>query len=252
MNIAVITGASCGMGREFVLKAAKEMPDLDEIWVIARNEQRLKALQKETSAVLKILPVDICNDRELETLKEQMTVIRPDIRLLVNSAGYGIMGDFLSLDEKDCAGIMNLNCGALAAVTSICLPYMKRESQIFMLASASAFVPQPGFSVYAASKACVLSLSRALHTELKKKGICVTAVCPGPVDTGFLERAGGKEQMKPLKRHFLLKPEKVVNTAWKAGKRKKAVCVPGFFMKGFFILCKIVPHGVLLKIMEKM
>ena len=114
-----------------------------------------------------------------------------------------------------------------------------------MLASAAAFVPQPGFAVYAASKAYVVSFSRALNRELKPRRIQVTAVCPGPVDTPFLEKMGGKDQMPGYKKPFIARPGAVVKKA-----RGRELSVPGVFIKALEAGCKILPHSLILRFME--
>ena len=141
--------------------------------------------------------------------------------------------------------MIDVNCRALIAVTRLCLPYMGRGSRILQLASGSAFLPQPGFAVYAASKSCVLSFSRALREELRPRGIVVTAVCPGPVDTDFF-RAGGIT-LSPLKRFFLADPEKVAKKALADARKGKALSVYGLSMKMVRIAAKVFPEGWLVR-----
>ena len=137
--------------------------------------------------------------------------------------------------------MVRLNCEALCGVTSAVLPYMSRESRIIQFASAAAFLPQPGFAVYAATKAFVLSYSQALNSELKPRGITVTAVCPGPVATEFFQVASPSGILPLYKRLSMARPEKVVG---------KTISVYGPLMKAFFLLCRLVPHRFLLGVME--
>lgn len=249
MKIAVVTGASSGMGREFVHQLSRNYPWLDEIWVIARREEELIKLQKEVCTKLRILPIDITEKESILRLKELLKKEKPYVKYLVNGAGYGVHRSLEVTDLKDCRNMTDLNCRALTEITRIVLPYCGKKSHIVMLASAAAFVPQPEFAIYAATKAYVLSFSRALARELKGY-VTVTIVCPGPVDTEFLEHIGGRERMPAYKRRFIARPGAVVNQAIMDAARGKELSIYGFSMKCFFILCKIVPHKVILKAVE--
>ena len=180
MKIAVITGASSGMGRETVLQLSDHFPGFDEMWVIARREERLKELAAQ------------CPVRLLESA---LRACSPDVKYLVNAAGFGKIGPVGSIASGDETGMVRVNCEALVAVTHLVLPYMTHNSRILMFASAASFLPQPDFAVYAATKAFVLSYSRALNEELKDRDIAVTAVCPGPVRTEFFDKQNVLNQM---------------------------------------------------------
>ena len=124
---------------------------------------------------------------------------------------------------------------------------MARNGRIIQYASSAAFLPQPGFAVYAATKAFVLSYSRALNAELAKKGICVTAVCPGPVKTEFFSIAETTGTMPLYKKLTMADPKKVVKKAIFDSMMGKSVSVYGIPMKMFRLLCKAVPHSWILK-----
>jgi short-subunit dehydrogenase len=124
------------------------------------------------------------------------------------------------------------------------LPYVNEGGKIIEIASSAGFMPQPGFSVYAATKSYVISFSRALRQELKAKKISVTAVCPGPVDTPFFS---GLENVKEYKKKYAISPQKVAIGALKASKRNKALFVPTFSMKMVHLASKIVPTSIILK-----
>lgn len=245
-RIAVITGASCGMGREFVRQIEKMESGLDEIWAVARNREALKRLQKEVPKV-RSFALDITSRKDLEALEETLGQERPRIAWLVCSAGAGVQKTVEETGLSDLQNMIELNCTALTAVTKLCLPYCKK-GHLLLLASGAAFMPQPGFAVYAASKAYVLSFARALHMELRGEA-GVTAVCPGPVDTPFLDKMGGKEQMPGYKKPFIASPKKVVKKALKDAARGRELSVYGFSMKAAEIFCKIIPHRILLKCM---
>ncbi|MCI8416152.1 MAG: SDR family NAD(P)-dependent oxidoreductase [Lachnospiraceae bacterium] len=220
MKIAIVTGASSGMGREFVRQIRKNYRSLDEIWMIARTSKRLEAMARELekesntkkrAAQLKTLPMDLCSTEDMEHFRELLRNRKPCVCLLVNGAGVGAYGPAAHLSMEEQLRMIDLNCRALTQMTLFCLPYLSRGSQILQLASGSAFLPQPKFAVYGAGKAYVVSFSRALHRELKGRKITVTSVCPGPVDTEFF--AHGGISLPWWKRPFLATPEPVVQKA---------------------------------------
>ena len=249
-DIALVTGASSGMGKEFVRQIAKKYNGFDEIWVIARRADRLKELRKEiTGTRVRILPIDLTEDESFERLKRILAKERPVVRILVNASGFGISGSFEHQTEEDAAGMIRLNCEALTRVTYLVLPYMSRGSFIYQMASSAGFAPQPNFTVYAATKAYVKSFSIALRQELAGQGIRVTAVCPGPVKTEFFDRAYEQEEMKFYKRFVMADPKKVVSKAIRDARKNKAVSVYGITMKVTRIICKILPGKWIAKIM---
>ena len=169
--------------------------------------------------------------------------------MLVNSAGFGKSGAVTEIAGEEFRtqpDMVDLNCRALTRMTLLCLPYMKKGSRIVNLASAAAFCPQPSFAVYAATKAYVLSFSRALGAELASRGIPVTAVCPGPVDTEFFDVSGKLED--PLKRLTLAQAPKVVHQALKDSRAGKPVSIYGIPMKAAYLGAKLVPHGLMLRL----
>ena len=172
------------------------------------------------------------------------------IRMLINCAGHGIMGDVAQLTPQELSGMVRLNCEALTTVTSCCIPYMKRGSRIIQLASSAAFLPQPGFAVYAATKSYVLSFSRALSEEFRKAGICVTGVCPGPVDTPFFEIAEQYSQTLAIKKFTMITADKVVSKALRDSYHKKTMSVCSLPIQAFAIASKLLPHQVILWIMR--
>lgn len=249
MKIAVVTGASSGMGKEFVHQTAEAYPWLDEIWAVSRGREALEELKKEVPKV-RILPLDITKEESLKEIEAILLKEKPCIKMLINAAGTGIQKNVQETEVSLLTDMTRLNCTALTAITAVCLPYCKEKSRILCLASGAAFVPQPGFGVYAASKAYVLSFARALNRELKGK-ITVTAVCPGPVNTPFLEKMGGKENMPAYKKLFIANPRKVVKKALRDGRKGKELSVYGGSMKALRILCKVFPHSLIMNFMQK-
>ena len=249
MKIAIVTGASSGMGREFALQIPELYKNLDELWIVARRTERLKELQKIISIPVRIFDGDLQRDYIFERIERELSHRQANIRMLVNAAGYGKIGVISGIDLKEQCGMVELNCIALTRMTEICLPYMTKGSRIIQLASAAAFCPQPGFAVYAASKSYVLSFSQALAKEVKKKGILVTAVCPGPVRTEFFDHTGSDVSAK--KESLYAEAKDVVKQALTDSVRGKTVSVYGIAMKTSRILSKMLPDSLLAWIMLK-
>ena len=177
------------MGVEFALQLDNVFQNIDEIWMIARRKKELLEVAQHLEHTTRILDMDITKEEQIERLRKLLADEKPVVRMLVNCAGYGILGDFTASNISEELGMIEVNCKALTQMTHLCLPYMKKNSRIIQLASSAAFLPQPNFAVYAATKAYVYSFSRALRQELRRKKIYVTAVCPGPVDTPFFDIA---------------------------------------------------------------
>ena len=208
MKIALITGASSGLGREFARQIPKLYQNLDEIWVVARRAERLNELEMELKVPVRIFDGDLNQDYIYKKLGIALGKSHANVRMLVNAAGYGKIGTFCEYGWKEETGMVDLNCRSLTRMTALCLPYMHCGSRIVNLSSAAAFGPQPGFAVYAATKSYVYSLSMALGRELKGSGIYVTAVCPGPVDTEFFDHTG--KEVASVKKKFRADAKDVV------------------------------------------
>lgn len=249
-SIVVITGASSGMGAEFALQIDSHLRKTDEIWLIARNEERLAAVKDMMRNNVKILILDLMKEEEIEALGLLFKLEKVSIRMLVNCAGYGIIGKVETLSTQEQTGMVRLNCEALTHVTKVAIPYMCPGSRIIQLASSAAFVPQPGFAVYAATKSYVNSFSLALRQELKKKKIYVTSVCPGPVDTPFFDRAEKYQGRLAIKNLFLADPWAVVDKALRDSVVKRPKSVYGRTILLFELISKILPHRILLWIMH--
>ena len=245
MKIAVVTGASSGLGREFARQISARYSKFDEIWLIARRTERLEEIADEIKLTSRVISLDLSSKDELMALKELLEENAPDIKLLVNCAGYGKSGSFDELGYDEQLGMIDINCRALTTVTKLCLPYISSNSRIIELASAAAFMPQPDFAVYAATKSYVLSFSKAINKELKPKRITVTAVCPGPVDTEFFDIAG--KNVKPLKRMVMAKPENVVEQAIKDAALGNELSIYGRTMKLAHVAGRFLPHRLLMK-----
>lgn len=246
-RIAVITGASSGMGREFVLALDRE-ESYDEMWVIARRRDRLEALASEVSAPLRAISLDLGKSSDLEAYRELLRTENPDVRVLVNASGFGRFGAFTALPLEDQLKMIDLNDKALVAMTHMTLPYMKNGSRIYQVDSLSAFQPVPFIGVYGATKAFVLSFSRALNVELKKqkRDIRVMAVCPGWVRTEFFDHAVLDDTIKYYNRFFDAK--EVIDRALSDMKKRRDVSICGFSIRAQVLLTKLLPHGTVMEI----
>lgn len=189
MNIAIITGASSGMGMEFARQLDRCLGKTDEIWFLARSKDSMETLAASMHIKTRVIAIDLTDEVSLKQFEEVLSIQNPKITVLVNCAGVGIHMPFARQSREEIEAMIQLNIVALTRMTMLCLPYMRKGSKLLQFSSGAAFVPQQAFAVYAASKAYVYSLSRALERELKGKGITVTAVCPGPVNTPFLTHA---------------------------------------------------------------
>lgn len=250
MKIAIVTGASSGMGREFIMQIADRFSGIGEIWAIARREERLEELSPLVPVKVRSFAIDLTDDSKLMSLQDILAKEKPEVKWLINSAGYGKIGDVGTINIGDEIGMVELNCKALCAVTHMVLPYMSENSRIIQFSSAASFLPQPGFAIYAATKSFVLSYSRALNEELKKRGIYVTAVCPGPVKTEFFDIAETTGKIPLYKRVVMADPKKVVRLALRDSMMGRPVSVYGITMKFFRLLCKTVPHTAIFRLMK--
>lgn len=250
-EIALVTGASSGIGKEFAVQIPRLYRNLDEIWLVARRTKRLQELQEklEGTVAVRIFDGDLQRDYLYERIGKALERETPTVRLLVNAAGYGKMGTASEIESKDQCGMVELNCKALTRMTLLCLPYIKAGGRIVNVASAAAFAPQPGFAVYAASKAYVYSFSEGIGAELASRGISVTAVCPGPVDTEFFDHSGSLP--RSTKSSLRAEPGKVVRLALMDAVKRKHVSVYGAPMKCSRILAKFLPVQCVTAVMRK-
>lgn len=213
MKIAIVTGASSGLGREFVRLLDQKEP-LDEIWVIARREDRLNAMQEGVSTALRPLPLDLTEKESVRKLASLLEAQRPQVRMLVNAAGLGKIGSYADISLEDCERMIDLNCRAAVAVTQTVLPYMGPGCCIMEVCSTAAFQPFPYLNIYAASKAFLYRYSRALRVELLSRRISVTAVCPYWIrDTEFIGTAK-KTRNSAYIHHFILASRERSVAAW--------------------------------------
>ncbi len=207
-GIAIVTGASSGIGASFARRLAGSrlfygLPGFDELWLVARRVDRLESLATELRAAAPLLriktkPTDLTASGNVQRLAAEATNAGAPVRILVNNAGYGTYGDFSSVGMDWQLGQVDLNCRAITESCWRFSPLLARGSIVINVASLAAFAPLGGFAVYAASKAYALSLSVGIATEWKNRGIKVCALCPGPVQSEFaiVASAGARTDVK--------------------------------------------------------
>ena len=244
MKIAVITGASSGMGREFAYAIDKEF-ELDEIWIIARREEKLRELNDRCRTAVRPVALDLLERESYQKYKEMLETEKPEIQVLVNAAGFGLFGTFTEMDMDKQLDIIQLNDQALTAMSHISIPYMPAGSHLVNLASNSSWQPVPYINVYGASKAYVMSFSRALGVELQNRGIHVMAVAPGWIKTEFFDHAVHDDTIKCYDRYYTA--EQVIERAMKDLRKKKAVSILGLPVRMQVRLVKHLPVSLIMK-----
>ena len=247
MSIALITGASSGIGREFA-KQIKEKCGITEFWFVARRTDRMEALKEELGVCAKIISADLTEESGIEEVKTALKEEKPKIKYLINAAGFGNFGGFDELSEDEVVKMIDLNVKALVVLTHAVIPYMERGGRIVQLGSGSCFTPLPYFNVYSSSKVFVLHYTKSLNYEIKKYGLRATCFCPGWVDTEFLGKASANQRTMPKAMKPLLKVDKSVAKCIKAMKRGKTMCVTNWYTKLQHTLFKIVPDNILTRI----
>lgn len=248
MKTAIVTGASAGLGLEFVRQLEENFPDIECVWLIARGEETLqRAAGLLQRAEGRVLPLDICTDEGLQELEGLLRREEPTVTLLVNNAGCGVLGNIGETDWKVQTHVADLNVSALTAVTSLVVPHMAKGGHIINVSSIASFCPNPRMTVYSASKSYVSAFSRGLGEELKPRGISVTAVCSGPMDTEFLDKAAIRGKSKTFEILPYCDPVKVARGSYIAAKKGRAVHTPRAFFKLYRVIAKILPQPLMIK-----
>jgi short-subunit dehydrogenase len=248
MKTAILTGATAGLGTLLLDEMVKQFPDVDRYVLIARRRDRLEALQeKYPGKCIVPLSLDLTDPSSFDTVAQWLAEHRPDVRMLVNNAGLGTLGDFIDMDCASQTRMVDLNVRALTAMTNMAVQYMDAGSRILNVSSIASFCPNPRMTVYSATKAYVTSYTVGLSEELKSRGIGVTAVCPGPMDTEFL--SVGK--IRGNSRTFELLPYcdqvKVAGGALRAARNGQTIYTPKLFYKFYRCLAKVTPVKLMVK-----
>ena len=247
MKTAVITGASSGLGREFVRQFYSVFPEIERVWLIARRTDRLQELaeQLEEKGISTLtLPLDLCDTMSFTAYQEHLVEEQPEIALLVNNAGCGYLGNIGEIDTVSQTRMIDLNLRALTAITNLSVPYMDKGSRILNVSSIASFCPTPRMTVYSATKAYVSAYTIGAAEELKAKGITVTAVCPGPMKTEFFDAAGDHDLFGNIP---WCDPVRVVAGTIRAAKKGRTFYTPTAFNKFYRFVAKILPMKWMIK-----
>ena len=244
---ALITGASGGLGEAMARQLA---PRGIHLLLVARREDKLQALATELAEKhgiqTGIVALDLADPGAPTELEREVEFRRMDIDFLINNAGYGLYGEFAQSDRTEQLDMLQLNIVTLTELTHRFLPGMlsRGRGRIMNVASTAAFLPGPLMATYYASKAFVLSFSEGLAEELRGSGVAVTALCPGPVETGFQDRSslGESVMLSGPSRFSVLSAEEVARQGIEAMVRGDMVCIPGGVNRAQLLMTKLMPR----------
>ncbi len=250
--ITLITGASAGIGAELARVFADHG---HELVLVARREERLTALAEEIAAAGRprpiVLSMDLGRRDAAAALTAELTSLGLEPEIVVNNAGFGLVGPAAALSRDEQLAMIDLNVRALTELSLAFVESLARHrGGTLNVASVAAFMPGPGMAVYYASKAYVLSFSEALHQELSRRGVRVTTLCPGPVPTEFQARAGLRDD-RAKSVLFSLPADRVARIGYSGFMRGKRVVVAGLANRIMALLLRIVPNALLLRFMDQ-
>ncbi|OWY65248.1 oxidoreductase [cyanobacterium TDX16] len=254
MPTALITGASAGIGATFAHELASRQTDLVLVARSADKLQQLAAqLQAQHQIQVYVLVHDLTVPETATAIYNTVTEKGLEIDLLINNAGFGDYGDFAERDGDRQVKMVQLNVLALVDLTHKFLPGMRqrRSGSIINLASTAAFQPIPYFSVYAASKAFVLSFSEALWAENRKCGVRILAVCPGPTETKFFKEADFPTTFSETIAKNYISPQQVVQESLQALEKNRSSIIPGFINKISANASRFLPRQTAITLTEK-
>lgn len=254
-RIALVTGASSGLGQQIVLEMDVNEKKIDEFWLVARRRDRLEQLAEKLVHPSKIIPMDLTDINNIRFLNEMLKDAGVEIGVLVNSAGLGKIGNYERLTVEENNRMIELNDTAAVDVTQISIPYMKQGDRIVEICSTAAFQPLQHFSVYAASKAFLYNYSRALRLELLPRRIPVLAVCPYWMkDTEFIGTAQNVEKSSagsPITNFTSFSDSvSVAKRVMRDSRAGFAVSTPGVLCTLHRFFGKLIPRETLLYIWE--
>jgi len=249
MKIALLTGASSGLGCAYAKYIGEIFPEIEEVWALARREGRLVELARKVSKP-KIVPVecDLTKAEDIEKLRAKLSAEKPEIMLLINNAGCGYHGEFAASDAGEQMRCVQLNVAALTEVTRIALNYMPAGARVLNTSSIASFAPNANMAVYSATKAYVSFFSRALNEELRPGGRSSTVVCPAPMKTEFLAIGHIEGNSKTFEILPYCDVDKVAIGALKAAKKRRSIYTPRIFYKFYRALARILPDPITIKL----
>ncbi len=235
------------MGKEFARQLAAG-GEVDGFWFVARRKENMEALAAELGVNARIICADLTTEEGIEAVRGALETERPEVKYLINCAGFGNFGAFDELSETEVTGMLDLNIKATVLITHMTVPYMMKGGRIIQLGSGSCFTPLPYFNIYSSSKVFVLHYTKSLNFELKKYGIKATCFCPGWVDTEFLGKSKIPGRRRPKAMKPLLKCDKVVAKCLKASRKGKVMCVTNWYTKLQHVMFKLLPDKLMTKL----
>lgn len=247
MDIAIITGASSGLGVEFLSAVDENYPELEEIWIIARRTERLEKLVNEQNRI-KLRPVvlDLTNEESYLKLEQMLKNENPNIQVLINNAGVERYGRFDEMSASDIQGMIQLNVIAMTMVNRLCLPHMKAGSIEVITCSVSSFAPVPAQAVYSATKVYVRFFARALQKEMKKNKVNILILCPGNMDTEMNQKENPNTDK--IGRLPYLDMKVITRKSLEMAQKGKDLYIPGTFYKCYRVISKLLPSRLLMRI----
>lgn len=246
-KIALVTGASGGLGREFV-KIFVSRDTIEEVWAVARNKQKLQELQEEFGDKIRIFAMDLSDRDRLAELAGRLKEEEINIVYLVNNAGYAKFCSYDDLSVEESLNMIDVNINAVVALGLYCIPHMQKGSHMINIASQASFQPLPYQNIYSSTKAFVRNYTRALHVELQDKGITATAVCPGWIQTGLYDRGliGAKKATSRF--YGMVQPVDVAQKAIRDADKGKDISIYSLYVKFCHVVAKLLPQRSMIAI----
>ena len=249
MKTAIVTGASSGLGREFVRQIADVFPEVECYWLIARRANRLEELAATLpDKAVECLPLDLCDAMSFMAYQEKLRQDEPEVVLLVNNAGCGYLGNIGEVETSTQTRMVDLNLRALTAITNMTVPFMAPGGSVLNVSSIASFCPNPRMTVYSASKAYVSAFTVGLAEELRPKGITATAVCSGPMQTEFLDIGGITGNSTTFSTLPYCDQVRVAGCALRAAGAGRTIYTPRLFYKFYRVLAKVTPVKLMVKL----
>lgn len=250
-NIAVITGASSGLGVKFLKAVVHRYPQMDEYWIIARRKERMdKLAEKYKNKKVIAIEADLSDESSYEALTGRLKNEKPSVKVLINNAGYEKSGKFSDMEQKDIMSMISVNMKGMTMIQKVFLPYMQKGSYTIITCSVSSFVPVPNQTVYSATKKYVYYFGKALREELLGRGINVLLLCPGNMDTEMNPK-GQRGQGQKINQLPFLNIAELTARALEKAEKGRGVYTPGIFYKSYRVVSKIFPSLWMMKLVER-
>ena len=251
-KIAIVTGASSGIGKEFFLSLNERKAEFEEIWVVARSAGKLEELRALTDMNVRVFPLDLSAPESVTVLEQAFQAEELAIQYLICASGFGRFNATADDEREVLENMVDLNCRSIVSLTKAAFPYMAKGGSMILIASMAALQPIPYIATYGATKAFVLSYGRALNKELRAaKGARCLCVCPFWTKTAFFDRAYAEKTI--VKKYAVMyQPEQIVKQTWKDLKKKnRDVSIFGAVAKGQALLVKCLPHRIVMWVWMK-